>query len=113
MNASLGERLIVPAVLAVLFALMSRAFMVGVGGSTRRMRTVWWCAVGFITSALYSIAWQDKLADACGNKDAWVLITLLLAIAAVLVCIKLLKRGIGLHQASKKARRDGTRPGFG
>ena len=92
MNASLGERLIVPAVLAVLFSLMSRAFMAGVGGSTRRMRSVWLCAVGFIIGVHYSIAWQDKLANAFDNKDAWGFITVFLAILAVLVCRKLLQR---------------------
>ena len=96
MNASLGERLIIPAILAVLFSLMSRGFMGAVGGSTRRMRTVWLCSVVFITGTLYCIAWQDKLASVCGSKDAWVFVAVLLAIFAILVCRKLLQRQVAI-----------------
>jgi hypothetical protein len=92
MNASLGERLIVPAVLAVLFSFMSRGFMGIVGGSTRRMRTVWLCSIGFIAGTLYCIAWQDKLANAFGWKDAWIGASVLLAVGGVYLCRILLAR---------------------
>ena len=92
MNASLGERLIIPAALATLFSLMSRGFMGIAGGSTRRMRTAWICSAGFITGTLYCIAWQDKLASAFGSKDACVFVVVLLAILAVFVCRMLLRR---------------------
>jgi hypothetical protein len=91
-NASLGERLIVPAALAALFSFMSMGFMVIVGGSTRRMRTVWLCSVGFITGTLYCIAWQDKLANTLAWKDAWIGASLLLAVGAVYLCRILLAR---------------------
>lgn len=86
MNASLGERLIVPIVLAALFSLMSRGFMGIVGGSTRRMKTVWLYSVAFITGTLYCIAWQDKLASVFGWKDAWIGASILLAIGTVYLC---------------------------
>jgi hypothetical protein len=92
MNVSLGERLFVPAALAALFSLMSRGFMGVVGGSTRRMRTVWLCSVAFITGSLYCIAWQDKLASLIGWKDAWIGASILLAMGSAYLCRTLLIR---------------------
>jgi hypothetical protein len=104
MNASLGERLIVPAVLAALFSLMSRGFMGIVGGSTSRMRTVWLCSVGFIIGTLYCIAWQDKLAAAVGWKDAWIGAAVLLAVGAVYLCRVLLTRLAKEEDTDAKSR---------
>lgn len=90
MNASLGERLIIPAVLCALFSLMSRGFVSIVGGSTRRIETVRLCSVGFILSALYCIAWQDKIAWLFGWVEAWKALVVAFAIGSIYLCRRLL-----------------------
>jgi hypothetical protein len=85
-----GERLIVPAVLGALFSFMSRGFMSIVGGSTRRMKTVWLCSIGFIFGALYCIAWQDKIAWLFGWVEAWKALVVAFAIGSIYLCRRLL-----------------------
>ena len=82
---SLGERLIIPAALAALFALMSLGFMVGVGGATQRMKIVFRCALVFTTGMLYSIAWHDVLAQIFHWDETWIAFTVAFAIGSVLL----------------------------
>jgi hypothetical protein len=92
MNASLGERLIVPAVVWAVVAAMSGGFMFTMNGATKRMRVIWLSAMLYNAGLLYSIAWKDKLANAFGSKDAWVFAAFLLAIVVVLICRRLLQK---------------------
>ncbi len=93
MSLSVGERLIVPAALTGLFALLSGGFMAGVGGATTRMRSVFLCSVLFVASMLYSIMWQDKIALLLfGWDEAWIATCLVAAVGCVLLCRKLLAR---------------------
>ncbi len=80
---SLGERLIGPALLTILFALMSGGFMVGVGGATQRMKIVLRCAIFFVAGTVYSIAWQDKLANIFGWDNAWILAIILSGLGSI------------------------------
>jgi hypothetical protein len=90
MSLSLGERVIVPAALTSLFALLSGGFMVGVGGATSRMTIVFRCAVLFMGGLTYSMAWQDKLAETLGWDDAWIAVAVAFAVGCVLLCRRLL-----------------------
>ena len=90
MSLSVGERLIVPAALTLLFGLLSGGFMVGAGGATARMRIVFRCAVLFVGGMLYSILWQDKLASLIGWDDAWIAVVVAFAVGCVVLCRRLL-----------------------
>ena len=72
MSLSIGERVLVPGVGALLFAAMSRGFMSAVGGATTRMKTLALCASVFMTGFGYSAFWQDKLAVATGWSHTWI-----------------------------------------
>jgi hypothetical protein len=63
MSLSIVERILVPGIGVALFAVMSRGFMAVAGGSTRRMKTVLFCAILFMTAFAYAVFWQDKLAE--------------------------------------------------
>jgi hypothetical protein len=80
---SLGERLIIPAALTILFALMSGGVMVGVGGATHRMKIVWSCAIVFVGGMTYSMFWHDKLASLFGWEDVWMATTAAIGVGSV------------------------------
>jgi len=80
---SLGERLIIPAALTALVALMSAGVMFGVGGATQRMKIVLRCALVFTAGMLYSMAWHDVLARIFGWDDAWIAVTVAFGIGSV------------------------------
>lgn len=82
---SLGERLIVPAAVWVLVALMSAGFMRGVGGSTARMKIVFRCSMVFAGGMFYCIAWHDVLARIFSWDDAWIGVTVAFGIGSVLL----------------------------
>jgi hypothetical protein len=75
-GASLGERLIVPAVVWFLVAAMSGLFMYGSGGSTTRMKVVFRYSMLFTGGLFYSIAWKDVLARILGWEGAWMVAAL-------------------------------------
>src|SRR4051794_24297314 len=85
MDISLGERIVVPAVLAAIFALLSGGAMLTSGGATSRMKIVLRCSLLFVTGTLYCIAWHDKLASLLGWKDAWVGMAAVFAVGSVYV----------------------------
>ncbi len=85
-GASLGERLIVPAVIWVLVAGMSGIVMYGSGGSTARMKIVFRYSMLFTGVLFYSIAWKDVLARVFGWEGAWILVALGIAIFSFWRC---------------------------
>jgi hypothetical protein len=73
-----------PALLTLIFAVLSGGFMVGVGGDTRRMRIILSCAIFFIAGIGYSMAWSDKLAVLFfGWQGAWIVVSFLFAIGSI------------------------------
>jgi hypothetical protein len=103
MSLSLGERILVPGIGAVLFAAMSWGVMSTVGGSTTRMRTVALCASFFMTGFGYSVFWQDKLAAATGWTQTWMAMVALSALLSVLLCQALLKRAAKSSERSAES----------
>lgn len=85
-GASLGERLIVPAVVWLLVAAMSGLFMYGSGGATARMKTVFRYSMLFTGGLFYSIAWKDVLARIFGWEGAWVAVAIAFAILSFWRC---------------------------
>jgi hypothetical protein len=85
-GASLGERIIVPAVVWLLVAAMSGLFVYGSGGATARMKIVVRYSMLFAGGLFYSIAWSDVLARILGWEDAWIAIALGFAILSFWRC---------------------------
>lgn len=85
-GASLGERLIVPAVVWLVVAAMSGLFMYGSGGSTARMKIVFRYSMLFTGGLFYSIAWKDVLAQIFGWDGAWVAVAVGFAILSFWRC---------------------------
>jgi hypothetical protein len=83
MSLSMGERILVPGIGAVLFTAMSWGFMSAVGGATSRMKAVALCASVFMTGFGYSVFWQDKLAIATGWAHTWMAVVALVALFSV------------------------------
>jgi hypothetical protein len=92
MNISLGERLIIPAAVTLLVALLSGGAMFSVGGATQRMKTVLRCMLLFTAGTLYCMAWHDVLATIFGWEDAWIVIVVGIAIGSTLLCRRLLAK---------------------
>jgi hypothetical protein len=92
MSLSIVERILVPGIGVALFAVMSRGFMAVAGGSTRRMKTVLFCAILFMTAFAYAVFWQDKLAELFAWRSVWKAVVGLCAVAAVFLCRILLPR---------------------
>ena len=97
MNASIAERLIVPAVVEVVVATLSGGLMAGVRGATKRMRLIWLSAMFWNACLLYSIAWKDKLASVFGSEEAWVFVAALLGVITVFACRRFLERQSNLE----------------
>jgi hypothetical protein len=89
---SLGERLIVPAVVWLLVAAMSGVFMYGSGGSTARMKIILRYSMLFTGGLFYSIAWKDVLARIFGWECAWIAVALGFAILGFWRCRVYFKR---------------------
>lgn len=90
MHASVAERLIIPAVLLLIFALLSGGFMFGVGGATPRMKIILRCSLLFMAGLLYSMAWHDKINALFRWDSAWIAVVLAIAVGCVLLCRRLL-----------------------
>jgi hypothetical protein len=83
---SLGERLIVPAVVWLLVGAMSGAFMYGSRGATGRMKVVFRYSMLFTGGLFYSIAWKDVLARLSGWQGAWIGVAVLFGVASFWLC---------------------------
>jgi hypothetical protein len=92
---SLGERLIIPAVLTILFALLSLGAMFGTGGDARRMKIVLRCAIVFVVGMTYSMAWHDVLARVFRWEQAWIATTILSGVVGVLLGRRWFAKGAG------------------
>jgi hypothetical protein len=101
MSSSLGERLLIPLLIAGIFALLSFGFMFLVGGGTQRMRTVGLCSLLFITGVLYCMAWHEQLTDLTGWDNAWIGMAGIVAAGTIGLCRVLL-----LRQERQRAARD-------
>jgi hypothetical protein len=75
-GASLGERIVVPAVVWLLVAAMSGAFLYASRGATCRMKIVFRYSMFFIGGLFYSIAWEDVLARVFAFDGAWIAVAL-------------------------------------
>jgi hypothetical protein len=91
-DLSFSERLLVPPLIAAIFAVLSGGFMIAAGGGTHRMKIVLLGAVLFVGGMGYSMAWHDKLAALFGWDDAWIAMSILVAMACVYLCRRLLAR---------------------
>jgi hypothetical protein len=105
MSLSVGERILVPGIGAILFAGMSWGFMSSVGGATTRMKTVALCASIFMTGFGYSVFWQDRLAMATGWTHTWIAVVALFALFSFWLFQKLRNRA--RSPTGKKARQPG------
>jgi hypothetical protein len=85
LHMSLGKRVIVPGVVTLLVAVMSGGVMLGVGGSTRRMKIVHRCAIIFFVGMAYSIMGQDKLANIFRWDETWIATSILSALGSIWV----------------------------
>lgn len=98
-DLSLLERLLVPALITGIFALLSGGFMVVAGGATQRMKIVLLGAVLFVGGMGYSMAWHDKLAALFGWDSAWIALSVVVAIACIYLCRRLLARRSDISQS--------------
>ena len=92
MSLSLGERLIVPALIGGIYALLSGGFMVTANGSTPRMRVVWRYSLFFVLGSLYSMAWHDVLSLTLHWNGAWLGVVGLLAAGSIALCRRALEK---------------------
>ncbi len=83
---SLGERLILPAILWLLVAAMSGAVMYGTRGATNRMKAVFRYSMLFTGGLLYSIAWKDVLARLFGWQSAWLGLSVAFGLLSLWLC---------------------------
>jgi len=90
MSISLGERLIVPALLGGIYAFLSGGSMLAEKGATLRMRIIWRYSFVFILGTIYCMAWHDVMASVLRWHGAWFVATGLLAS----MCIVLSRRAL-------------------
>jgi hypothetical protein len=92
MSLSLGERLLVPLLIAGIFALLSFGFMFGVRGASRRMKSVGLCSTLFIVGTIYCMFWHEQLSAITGWENAWIGASALVATGSIYLCKTLLAR---------------------
>ena len=85
-GASLGERLIIPAVVWLLVAAMSGVFVYGGSGATARMKIAFRYSMLFTAGLFYSIAWKDVLGEIFGWEGAWIAVALGFAVLSFWRC---------------------------
>lgn len=66
--------------------------MLTVRGGTRRMKMVLLSAILFVAGMGYAMAWHDKLAALFGWDNAWIAMTILVAVACIYLCRRLLAK---------------------
>jgi hypothetical protein len=91
MKIDLIDLFIMPLFFALLFAALSGGFMMFVRGNTPRTKRIWFCAFLFELGLFYCMAWHVQLADVLGWKEAWIGFAVLIAIASIALCRRLLK----------------------
>lgn len=92
MSPELQDRLIIIPFVTGIFAMLSFGFALLVGGATRRFRTVGICSTIFIAGMGYCMSWRKDLEALFGMRDAWIMVTVAVAIGATYLCKMLLRR---------------------
>jgi hypothetical protein len=90
MSLSLQERLLIPALLTGIVALLSFGFTFMVGGGTRRVRVVGLCAMIFTAGTMYCMFWHEQLTVLFGWQHAWIGASVLVALGSAYLCRTLL-----------------------
>ena len=66
--------------------------MVGVGGTTKRLKIILRFTLIFMGGLLYSMAYHDKIGDLFGWDDGWIGVTVAVAIVCVYLCRRALAK---------------------